>query len=177
MTTILKVNSASNVTNLIIYYTHSHNTAIFSMCNIQFRWAQLHVSALCIGHHPVVFRLVEQLYNKRGILGGVRSGGTRSRPTTPYLLYCCSKSLRTTWWWPIQRAETCSCAQRNCILLTENIVVLWLCIIHNKICCWITTTGPTHVKAAPSVCDSYICNTQNRCTSHIVAISTMGNLA
>jgi len=33
-----------------------------------------------------------------------------------------------------------------CILLIENIVVLWLCVIHNKICCWINTTGMTHLK-------------------------------
>jgi len=63
---------------------------------------------------------------------------TRSRHTTPHtpriprLLYSCSTSQRTTWWWPIQTAETCSCTQCNCILHNENIVVLWLyvkCII------------------------------------------------
>jgi len=56
-----------------MYYTYSHNTTIFSMSNIQLHWVQLHVSALCIGHHQIVRRLVEQLYNKRG-------------PTTPHTL-------------------------------------------------------------------------------------------
>ena len=37
MTTILNVNSASDVTNRILYYTYSRNTIIFSMSNIQFR--------------------------------------------------------------------------------------------------------------------------------------------
>ena len=48
------------------------------MSNIQLHWVQLHVSALCIGHHQVVLRLVEQLCNKRGVLGGVGGGETRS---------------------------------------------------------------------------------------------------
>ena len=48
------------------------------MSNTPLHWVQLHVSALCIGHHQVVLRLVEQLYNKRGILGCVRGGGTIS---------------------------------------------------------------------------------------------------
>jgi len=123
------------------------------MSNIQLHWVQLRVSALCIGHHQVVLRLVEELYNKRGILGGggTRCGRWRGGPTTPTssriprLLYNCSTSLRTTWWWPIHRAETRSCTQCNYILLTENIVVLWQCVIH-KICCWINATGMTHLK-------------------------------
>ena len=45
-----------------MYYTYSHNTTIFSISNIQLQWVQLHVSAVCIGHHQVVLRLVEQLY-------------------------------------------------------------------------------------------------------------------
>jgi len=61
-----------------MYHTYSHNTTIFSMSNIQLHWVQLHVSALCIDHQQVVLGLVEQLYNKRGILGGVGGGGTRS---------------------------------------------------------------------------------------------------
>ena len=44
------------------------------MSNLQLHWVQLHVSALCIGHHQVVHRLVEQLYNKRGILERVGGG-------------------------------------------------------------------------------------------------------
>ena len=40
------------------------------MSNIQFHWAQLHVSVFCIGHHQVVLRLVELLYNKCGNVGG-----------------------------------------------------------------------------------------------------------
>jgi len=59
----------NSTTNLIMYYTYSHNTTIFSMSNIQFRWTQLHVSALCIGHHQVVLRLYEQQYNKWGVVG------------------------------------------------------------------------------------------------------------
>ena len=35
----------------------------------QLHWVQLHVSALCIGHHKIVLRFIEQLYNKQGILG------------------------------------------------------------------------------------------------------------
>jgi hypothetical protein len=46
------------------------------MSNKQLYWLQLHVSTLCIVHRHAVLRLVEQLYNKQGILGG---GGTRSR--------------------------------------------------------------------------------------------------
>jgi len=109
----------NSVTILIMYYTYSHNTTIFPMSNIQLHWVQLHVSALCIGHHQVVHRFVEELYNKRvfrrvwGVVG-------RDGPTTP------STNLWTTWWWPIHRAEACSCTQCNCILLIENIVVLWL---------------------------------------------------
>ena len=48
---------------------------MFSVSSIQLHCVQLHVSALCIGHHQAVLGLVEQLYNKQGILGG---GGTRS---------------------------------------------------------------------------------------------------
>jgi len=57
---------------------YSHNTTIFSVSNTQLHWLQLHVSALCIGHQQAVLRLVEQLYNKGGVLGGVRGGGMRS---------------------------------------------------------------------------------------------------
>jgi hypothetical protein len=57
-----------------MYYSYSHNTTIFPMSNLQLHWVQLHVSALCIGHHQVVHRLVEQLYNKRGILERVGGG-------------------------------------------------------------------------------------------------------
>jgi len=59
----------NTLTNLIMYYRYSHNTTIFSVSNIHLRWVQQHVSALCIDHHQVGHRLVEQLYNKRGILG------------------------------------------------------------------------------------------------------------
>ena len=38
-------------------------------------WVQLHVSALGIGHHQVVLRLIEQLYNKQGIRGCGGGGG------------------------------------------------------------------------------------------------------
>ena len=36
---------------------------------------QLHVSALSIGHHQVVLRLIEQLHNKQGIRGVIVGGG------------------------------------------------------------------------------------------------------
>ena len=50
------------------------------MSDKQLQWLQLHVSALGISHHQVVLRLIEQLYNKQGILGEVGGGGrTRSR--------------------------------------------------------------------------------------------------
>jgi len=49
------------------------------MSNISLHWVQLHVSALCIGHHQVFLRLVEQLYNKRGIMGSVGGGGDGTR--------------------------------------------------------------------------------------------------
>ena len=73
--------------NLIMYYTYSsHNTTILSMSDKQLHWVQLHVSALGAGHHRVVVRLIEQLYNEQGILGGVWScGGTKSRPPPPLL--------------------------------------------------------------------------------------------
>ena len=61
---------------LCIIHTVSHNTTILSMCNKLLHWVQLHVSALCVGHHQVVLRLIEQLYNKQGILEG-GSGGWR----------------------------------------------------------------------------------------------------
>jgi hypothetical protein len=101
------------MTNLIMFCRHSNNTTIFSVSNTPLHWAQLRVSTLCIGHHQVVLRLVEQLYNKLGILGGVGGGGTRC---------------------PIHRAETCSCTHCNCILLIEYSCVMTVCIIHNKIC-------------------------------------------
>ena len=44
----------NSVTNLIMYCTYSHNTTIFSVSDIQLHWVQL--------------------YNKRGILGGVGGG-------------------------------------------------------------------------------------------------------
>ena len=59
----------NTLTTLTMYYRYSHNTTIFSLSNIQLRWVQLHVSALCSDHHQIVHRLVEQLYNKRGNLG------------------------------------------------------------------------------------------------------------
>jgi len=40
------------------------------MSDIPLHWVQqLHVSTLGIGHHQVVLRLMEQLYNKQGIRG------------------------------------------------------------------------------------------------------------
>jgi hypothetical protein len=59
---------------------------------------------------------------------------TRSRPPTapnplrvPCLLYSCSISLRTIWWWPIPKTEICSCCtQCSGLSLIDNIVVLWL---------------------------------------------------
>ena len=53
-----------------------NNTTILSMSAKPLRWVQLHVSALDIGHHQVVLRLIEQLYNKQdkqgewGVVGG-----------------------------------------------------------------------------------------------------------
>jgi len=81
------------------------------MSNIQLHSVQVHVSVLCIGHHQVVLRLVEQLYNKRGILEGVGVWWDEISSYHP------PHPPRTTWWWPIHRAETCSCAQCNYILL------------------------------------------------------------
>ena len=113
------------------------------MSDKQLQWVQLHVSALGVGHHQVVLRLFEQLYNKRGILGGVGVVGGRDfiphnphSPRIPCLFYSCSKNLRTTWWWPIPKAETCSCTQCSCLSLTDNIDVLWLTesIIHKIYC-------------------------------------------
>ena len=43
-------------------------------CVKQLRWLQLRVSALSIGHHQVVLRLIEELYNKQGILGLLYGG-------------------------------------------------------------------------------------------------------
>jgi hypothetical protein len=55
---------------LSIRHTVSHSTTILSMSDIPLHWVQqLHVSALGIGHHQVVLRLMEQLYNKQGIRG------------------------------------------------------------------------------------------------------------
>jgi len=59
-----------------MYYTYSRNTTVFSMSNLQLHWVELHVSALCFGHHQVVHRLVEELYNMGGILESVWGGGT-----------------------------------------------------------------------------------------------------
>jgi len=42
------------------------------MSDKQLHWVKLHVSVLGIGHHQVVLRLIEQLYNNQGTL--VRSG-------------------------------------------------------------------------------------------------------
>ena len=88
--------------NLIMYHTQSHNTTVLSMSDKQLHWVQLHVSTLDIGHHQVVLRLIEQLYNKQSILGGlgVVGDGTfphhPNAPSIPCLLYSCSISLRTT---------------------------------------------------------------------------------
>ena len=62
--------------NIIMYYsTVSHITTILSMSDKQLHWVRLHVSALGIGHHRIVPRLIEQLYNKQGILVRVGGGG------------------------------------------------------------------------------------------------------
>ena len=48
-----------------MYDTYSQNTTVFSMSSIidkQLHKVQLHVSALCIGHHQVVLKLINQLY-------------------------------------------------------------------------------------------------------------------
>ena len=58
------------MTNLIMFCRHSNNTTIFSVSNTPLHWAQLRVSTLCIGHHQVVLKLFEQIYNKLCILGG-----------------------------------------------------------------------------------------------------------
>jgi len=65
-------------------------------------WVQLHVSALSIGHHQVVLRLIEHLYHKQSIRGWL--GG----------------------WWSILTAETCSCTQCSGLSLIDNTVALWL---------------------------------------------------
>ena len=66
--------TSQNVINNKSYYvlhTHtqsvSHNTTILSVSDEPLHWVQLHVSALGIGHHQVVLRLIEELYNKLGI--------------------------------------------------------------------------------------------------------------
>ena len=59
------------LTNIIMHYAHSQNTTILPTSNTPLHWVQPHVSALCIGQHQVVLRLVERLYNKQGILGGL----------------------------------------------------------------------------------------------------------
>ena len=66
---------------LCIRHTVSHNKSILSMSDKPLHWVQqLQISALFIGHHQGVFRLIEKLYNKQGILGGLGCcGGTRSR--------------------------------------------------------------------------------------------------
>ena len=56
---------------ILLCIIHTVITKQYSMSNIQLRWVQLHVSTLCVGNHQVVLRLFKQLYNKRGILGGV----------------------------------------------------------------------------------------------------------
>ena len=60
------------------------------MCNKLLKWVKLHVSALGIGHHQVVLRLIEQLCNRKSILGG--SGGGKDLIHTPlppvYSAYC-----------------------------------------------------------------------------------------
>ena len=73
--------------NLILFYTYSqsqHNCIVKS--DKPLHWVQqLHVSALVIGHHQVVLRLIEQLNNKQGILRwlGVVGGRDLVPPTTP----------------------------------------------------------------------------------------------
>jgi len=69
----------NSITNLIMHYTYSQKTTILPTSNTALYWIELHVSALCIGYHQVVLRLVERLCNKRGILRGGGDGGTISR--------------------------------------------------------------------------------------------------
>jgi len=44
---------------ICIRHTVSHNTTIFTMSDGLLQWIQLHVSALGMGHHQVVLRLIE----------------------------------------------------------------------------------------------------------------------
>ena len=65
-----------------------------------------------------------------------------NHPHIPCLFYSCSISLRTTWWWPILNAETCSCCtQCSGLSLIDNTVVMWLTVrlIHNNIYCLLDT--------------------------------------
>ena len=65
-----------------MYYTYSksqHDYIVVS--DKQLHWAQLHVLALGVGHHQVVLRIIEQLYNKQ-VYGGSR-GWWETSPTTP----------------------------------------------------------------------------------------------
>ena len=61
------------------------------MSNIRLHWVQLHVSALCISHHQVVLRLVEQLGVFWGVWEVVGRDLVPSAPKTPppeYPAYC-----------------------------------------------------------------------------------------
>ena len=61
-----------------MYYIFSHSQHKYiSVTDKQLHWVQLHVSVLGIGHHQVVLRLIEKIYNKHGILGGVGMVGGR----------------------------------------------------------------------------------------------------
>ena len=51
------------------------------MCNKLLHWVELHVSALGIGRHQGVLRLIQQLYNRQGVLG--EWGGEGRPPPLP----------------------------------------------------------------------------------------------
>jgi len=53
------VHTASGIILICIRHTVSHNTTIFTMSDGLLHWIKLHVSALGMGHHQVVLRLIE----------------------------------------------------------------------------------------------------------------------
>ena len=87
------------------------NTTIFPLVCV----TTLHVSALCVGHHQVCLEVYVIQFHGRGWEGSRDLGP----PPTPFHAIVWHYTSRHTWWWPTQRAETCSVVTHTKVVLTK----------------------------------------------------------
>ena len=127
-----------------------------SLCNIQHYVMYNYIFRPCKWAIIRLFVEPEGWVCNRSLEGGGRDFVLhlkllRNKTCPPPNSYCTVTLLvlRTTWWWPIYKAETCSLYITECCILHSDtiwqiVVFLTACICkytHNTLYCWPKTTG------------------------------------